>query len=149
MQRLSGFFEGRLERAHYFWGSLIVGLFSFAITIILLPPAAYFLPHFSDEQTIYATSTIGTILTLPLAFSLNVRRLHDLDLDGRLYILIFLGSQINNPVIDMVYWLVFLVLFLKIGTKGPNKYGPENAKGVKFTDAILNRQKVSGTVNPV
>jgi uncharacterized membrane protein YhaH (DUF805 family) len=63
---------------------------------------------------LYVAFVLGTLLPNLAA---SVRRLHDLDRSGWWYLILFL------PVIG---WILFLVWTCTRGTRGPNRYGPEN-----------------------
>jgi len=65
------------------------------------------------------------ILSLVFLLSVIIRRLHDMNMDGWLFFLIFI------PIVDLFFLLV-------PGTKGKNKYGIDRSDD-PFVDMFLNR----------
>ena len=58
------------------------------------------------------------------SIALVVRRFHDLDQTGWLYLLFLILSFI--PVIGLLVSISMIVWFCFRGTDGPNKYGPDS-----------------------
>lgn len=102
-------FQGRANRAWYFWhtfldGLVVVGLI-LAILLMggLLGSVAFLLPAFG-------VGVAGSVA----AVAVTVKRLHDIDRPGWHFLLMFL------PLYN-VY--LALVLLFKRGTVGPNQFG--------------------------
>ncbi|MEO6040356.1 MAG: DUF805 domain-containing protein [Croceibacterium sp.] len=57
------------------------------------------------------------------SIAVAIRRLHDRNLTGWIYLGVIVASFI--PVVGILAGLAFLVLMLLPGTPGPNKYGPD------------------------
>jgi uncharacterized membrane protein YhaH (DUF805 family) len=100
-------FAGRAPRAEYWFFALFVVLVNIVIGIISA-----------------ASHEIGSILSglfvlavlLP-SISVSVRRLHDIDRSGWWYWIALV------PVVGVI---LLIVWFCTRGTRGPNRYGPEN-----------------------
>jgi uncharacterized membrane protein YhaH (DUF805 family) len=107
-------FQGRLSRLPYLWGTLIIGL------------VALILKYAGDplQSMINASFALGAFLTLCylaiailliwLWLAINVQRMHDLSFSGW-YVLTLL-----IPLVDVI---VTLMLLIKKGDAGENKYG--------------------------
>ena len=106
-------FEGRLNRKPYILrqlcllGSVIVIAFLTAFILALMGSAE------DDIQIIIQIVIIPAMYSFPL---LTIRRLHDLDKSGWLYLIMLV------PIINLIF-LVYL-LFVK-GTVGSNRYGSD------------------------
>ncbi|MFH0834045.1 MAG: DUF805 domain-containing protein [Patescibacteria group bacterium] len=111
-------FAGRVSRAEFVKGNLIVLL----ILLFLGGLFAFFGPKIDSENfipqfTMFALAIL--IFALITTTALGVKRSHDLDWSGWLALLMFL------PMIGFVY---SLLLFFKIGTVGPNRFGLDSAQ---------------------
>lgn len=98
--------EGRLNRALYFRNVVAVyigmSVLSFVVGMLgAIADAVYLL--------------VGLVALVAIV-SQSVRRLHDMDRDGYEYLLIII------PFYNIYFWLV---LFLRKGTEGANKYGAD------------------------
>ncbi|MEG5265605.1 DUF805 domain-containing protein [Pseudomonas sp. JDS28PS106] len=74
----------------------------------------YFGLEFKGEFT--PTLLFSFLLTILPLFSVSVRRLHDIGLNGW-YLLLHL--------IPFVGWLITLMILVRSGTEGDNEYGPQ------------------------
>jgi uncharacterized membrane protein YhaH (DUF805 family) len=180
---LTRLFSGRLNRQNYIIGSTLLSLppvicFFIVIFNILLSPAALAMPSLdnpSDPTTVVMPhlsllsllqtpanelwSAIGIlfiILSIPYLFSLQIRRLHDLNLNGWLWTINFvpLLSFYTTPIpgyynpqptwwflpIDVISLLGTIFTFyvtLWAGTNGPNKYGEKPIPRTSLLKDIL------------
>lgn len=177
-------FSGRMNRQNYIIGSTVFvllpfGCFLVVIFNILLSPSTLAMPYLNPNNpgqivTPHVSipslltspgnevwTTLGIfffILSIPYLFSMQIKRLHDLNLNGWLWIINFLPlfflkqmfslSDLTQP--SMTFWIsnfVSLVsslfsLYVSIwpGTKGPNKYGEPPLPGSKFLKEVLEIQ---------
>lgn len=174
-------FSGRMNRQNYIIGSTVfvllpLGCFLVVIFNILLSPNTLAMPYINPNnpgQIVTPQVSIPSLLTspgnevwtalgilffilsIPYLFSMQIKRLHDLNLNGWLWIINFLPlfflkqtfslTEIAHP--DMLFWIsnfVSLVssifsLYVSIwpGTKVPNKYGEQPPPGSKFLRDVL------------
>ena len=100
-------FEGRASRSEYWWFQLIVSP-SYYISTLMQNELGYFF--------------LGiTLFTLIPAISAGVRRLHDINRSGFFLLLSF---------IPFIGGLILLFFFIAEGTKGKNKFGPNQLKSI-------------------
>ena len=173
-------FAGRVNRQNYIWGStffVLVPLLCFMAVLfnILLSSNTFAMPYLDPNnpsqiitpqvsivsllktpanETWSLIGTIFIILSLPYLLSLQVRRLHDLNLTGWLWIinflpLFFLKSMVSltNLTPDLWFWIGnfvslitgFFSFYVTLwpGTNGPNKYGPPPIPRSSFLGDIL------------
>lgn len=97
-------FSGRARRAEYWWFNLL--LFLLGVVGLLLNEAL---------NTIVFSAVLNLALVLP-SLAVAVRRMHDINRSGWLVLL---------GLIPLVGWIILLVFFLKSGTSGPNRFGPD------------------------
>jgi uncharacterized membrane protein YhaH (DUF805 family) len=163
----SRLFSGRLNRQNYIIGStffVLVPLLCFMVVIfnILLNPNTFAMPYLNpnnltdiitpqvsivsllETPTNEVWSTLGLIFfvfSFPYVFSLQIRRLHDLNLNGWFWIVnfgsllplysMFSSETLAKPtaffwiseIIGLIASLFSLYVSLWPGTKGPNRYG--------------------------
>lgn len=116
-------FKGRARRSEYWWWALFSTLVIYGPFIIL--------GLLTDGQGIEAfpvavqvvLSLIFMIILIGLlipGLAVTVRRLHDSDRSGWLYLINF---------IPYVGWIVVFIFMLLPGTRGPNRHGPD-PKGI-------------------
>jgi uncharacterized membrane protein YhaH (DUF805 family) len=107
--------EGRLNRAKYFWRTLVISIGSNMAAFL----AGILLGGIMGKNAEPAALIVGYILVLAggvmIAFE-AVKRLHDLDRPGAHYWLLLI------PFYNI--YLGLLLLFKK-GTSGPNQYGDD------------------------
>lgn len=120
MKIIKKLFSGRLKRLHYFLGNLVI-LGIGAIVVASMP-------------NIYV-SFFFSLLTLPIM----VRRLHDINLSGLLACIGYL-SYFGSGVAIATAVVFNIFLLFKKGSDGVNEYGEAPKPGVKFLDAILNKE---------
>lgn len=97
-------FDGRAARAEFWWFTLAAFIGSIIFGII---------------DGILGINILGLIYSLALllpSIAVGVRRLHDVDKSGWLYLVILV------PLLGALY---LLYLFVQEGTKGDNKYGTD------------------------
>ena len=101
-------FSGRASRSEYWWIALfwIIGLFATAV-----------LDRFLGLSLFLLIFVIGSALP---SMAVSVRRLHDSDHSGWMYLLFFL------PLVGYIVTLVFMVLK---STEGHNRFGPNPVTG--------------------
>jgi len=178
-------FSGRLNRQNYIVGStffVLVPLICFTIVIfnILLSPDTFAMPYLDPNNpgaiitpqvniisllkspTNELWSILGIIsfvLSFPFVFSIQIRRLHDLNLSGWFWIINFGSllpvysmfssgiSGILTPKVDAFFWIAeiigtvasFFSLYVSIwpGTKGENKFGAPPIRRSSFVSDVL------------
>lgn len=97
-------FSGRAQRSEFWW----FALFSFVTSLIL-----------QAVDLAIGLPILGSLFALAVllpSIAVGVRRLHDRDMVGWWYLLIFV------PVVGA---LILLVIFCLKGTTGPNRFGPD------------------------
>jgi uncharacterized membrane protein YhaH (DUF805 family) len=111
-------FRGRAARREYwlFLGQLYAAMTIIFLTAGLLLSAAA--PGIAAGAAAgVAAGLIATFLLFLIPYlSASVRRLHDHDKSGWLFLLTF---------IPLVGWIFFLIMMLTPGTRGENGYGPD------------------------
>ena len=174
-------FSGRMNRQNYIIGStffVLIPLICFLIVIfnLLLSPSAFAMPYVDlgspngivmPQVSVVALletpanelwSAIGIlfiILSLPYLLSLQIKRLHDLNLSGWLWLLnvvpllflkqMFSLTELTHP--DMIFFIGNFVSLISAlfsfyvtlwsGTKGPNKYGEPPLPRSNFLTDIM------------
>jgi uncharacterized membrane protein YhaH (DUF805 family) len=127
--------DGRASRSEYWW-FLLFAAFAPLLLIILIA----FLYSGEESENFY--SVIVLIFYLPIIIpwiTVSVRRLHDLDKSGKIYIplialeliltldIYFPGSNSNFIlIIDFISWVLtvyFFIIFMFKGSNKKNKYG--------------------------
>ena len=104
-------FSGRASRSEYWW----FHLFYLLCLILSFIPAGFSPePGFVISFVLLALILIYLGLLIP-SISVGVRRLHDQDMSGLWYLLIFVPAG----------GLVLFVLFIIKGTEGDNRFGPD------------------------
>lgn len=101
-------FAGRAPRAEYWW---------FVLFEVLVQSAANIVDHALVETPPGLFGPlVGVVFLLP-ALAVGARRLHDIDRSGWWLLLYF---------VPLLGWLLLLVWACTRGTRGPNRFGPEN-----------------------
>lgn len=119
-------FQGRSTRAEYWWVYLF-NLIIFGVWALL-----FFVLGGINMRT-EEVSPLGFILIALVAIyvlaiiipgiALFIRRLHDINQTGWIYLGLVVASVI--PVIGFIASIAMIVIACIPGTKGPNKYGPD------------------------
>jgi uncharacterized membrane protein YhaH (DUF805 family) len=107
--------QGRLNRAKYFWRTLVIGVSTDIVTFLV----GFLLGGIMGENAEPAALILGYLLSVVGAVVIAceaVKRLHDLDRPGAHYWLLLI------PFYNI--YLVLVLLF-KRGTSGPNRYGDD------------------------
>ncbi len=108
-------FEGRANRAWYFWHIVLDDLAIFTAIVLIVGVAAV------TGSPLFLLPAVGVVLAGTwMGIAITVKRLHDLDRPGWHWWLLFI------PLYN-VY--LGLVLLLKQGTPGPNRYGTDPLAG--------------------
>ena len=126
--------DGRASRSEYWW----FFLFSYLVispTIIL---AVYLSPRFESNTPLYVISLISYLAVLFPMITVSVRRLHDLDKDGKIlipYVFVDLIGWIDLfykldteliLILDFIWYVLFvyfIIIFMFKGSNKKNKYG--------------------------
>lgn len=66
---------------------------------------------------------IWAILTAVASFAVTIRRFHDLNLSGWVYLPFVILSAV--PLLGFLVWIALIVVMCLKGTSGPNKYGED------------------------
>jgi len=122
--------DGRINRLKYFCRLLYLNLmFVFAIAL------CDYVGTIQSVVTGYIFLGIVVCFSLAILWQLvmtYVKRLHDLEWNGWLAVLIvfypivnFFGNAVLNLIVSVVVGILSLILLFKRGTKGVNKYGKD------------------------
>ena len=127
--------DGRASRSEYWWFSLFAGFSPLILSVFL----ALFLSGEQSENFYYVTFLIFYLPFLTPWITVSIRRLHDLDKSGKIFIsLIILELIISIDefvlslnsnfilIIDFIVWVLsiyFLIIFMFKGSNKKNKYG--------------------------
>lgn len=107
-------FEGRVGRAEYFWHSLNSTLMLWLSILIV---GMYTVYNADSMSTVLVGSCIVVFIVIMISeTSMTIRRLHDLNLSGAHYFLLFI------PLVNMYYGV--RLTFVK-GTEGDNQFGAD------------------------
>lgn len=98
-------FEGRAPRAEYWWWQLAM-----VLVALLVGGVGY-----STNPFAQSAGLLGLLLFLP-SLAVAIRRLHDTDRSGWFILLVF---------VPLIGSLILLWWYLKPGTPGPNRFGPD------------------------
>jgi uncharacterized membrane protein YhaH (DUF805 family) len=101
-------FQGRAPRAEYWWFALFQFLVNMAFGILQAS---------SGADAISVVSALFALATFLPSIAVWVRRLHDVDRSGWWAWII---------LVPLVGWVLVLVWACTRGTRGPNRFGPEN-----------------------
>lgn len=110
--------SGRSSRSAYWWWMLWSAIIGIALTVVDWILFAGIL-SMEELAAVGVFSNLFSLLTLIPGITLTIRRLHDVDRSGWLYLLVFTCIGI----IPVFIWLV------SPGTAGPNKFGPDVEAG--------------------
>lgn len=124
-------FNGRARRSEY-WGYTLFIILAFIAVLIVdvfLSLAVYGTDRYGDPNFIpIFTALFGLYSILP-SIAIAVRRLHDQDLSGWLYLISFI------PYIGGLILLVFMIID---GKPAPNKHGESPKYGVSVSADVFN-----------
>lgn len=110
-------YSGRACRKEVWFCWFEVGILNFIFGIIL----ALFIRNLSTTMVDLLIFTFNLIF-LPLFIALGVRRLHDLNLSGKLMIAYIVGMLI--PILNIIIVLAGFIIFMCAkGDAGENQYG--------------------------
>ena len=110
--------SGRSSRGAYWWWMLWSVIIAIATTVFDWVLFAGLL-SMEELAAVGVFSNLFSLLTLIPGITLTIRRLHDVDRSGWLYLLVFTCIGI----IPVFIWLV------SAGTAGPNRFGPDVEAG--------------------
>lgn len=119
-------FQGRSRRSEYWWVALF-NVIVFAVLAILLVTLGGFNPETSEMGPlgfvfIGIMGLYGLAVIIP-SIALFVRRLHDINQTGWIYLGLFIAGFI--PLVGLLASIAQIVIACIPGTAGPNKYGPD------------------------
>ncbi len=136
-RKLYRLIEGRSGRRE-FWmfvllnAIILVGLvalmFLFAGGMSALDPTSAMMgplmgAGFGFAMLIFIPAYIWMILTGVASVAVSIRRLHDMNLTGWIYVGYILLSFV--PILNFLVFIAYLVVMALPGTKGANKYGED------------------------
>ena len=130
--------QGRLNRMPYNIFSFALMAVSFFILMLfeqvkekfVIMKESDFISKVSESDVdILLLVVLLIILILILTFigdvTLSIRRLHDLNLSGWWYMLIFILSLSKSTILNLIALGFYIYLIFKRGTVGENKYGTD------------------------
>ncbi|MEM9248990.1 MAG: DUF805 domain-containing protein [Pseudomonadota bacterium] len=109
-------FSGRARRAEFWW----FALFGLVVGIVLSILDGIIFGYGDDGTPNGLISTLFSLAILLPSIGVAVRRLHDKDMSGWWYLLIFV------PILG---FLVLLYFFVQKGTDGDNRFGSDPLAG--------------------
>ena len=129
--RLYFSFKGRTRRRSFLFGVLTPFII---ISLIIACVFAYFVAN-PDAPYHFPEPMIGTIAialvgiaSIWIHAAICVKRLHDMNLTGWWYLLYYLAVALSvylTQKAGLVFLLSIIVLSLRRGTQGPNRFGPD------------------------
>jgi uncharacterized membrane protein YhaH (DUF805 family) len=105
-------FSGRAPRAEYWWftlANMLVQIVTIMVSTLVWGPGL----HTGGAAL---RGVVSLLLLLP-GLAVSVRRLHDTDRSGWWVLL---------PLLPVAGAIILIVWFATRGTRGPNRFGPEN-----------------------
>ncbi|MFA7603124.1 MAG: DUF805 domain-containing protein [Novosphingobium sp.] len=136
-RRLYALIAGRASRQEFWMFVLfnVIVIAIFAALFLTLVGSAALAGNYSQIGAAMAGAGLVTmvllivplylwaILTAVASFAVTIRRFHDLNLSGWVYLPFVVLGMI--PVLNFLVWIVLIVMMCLQGTKGPNKYGDD------------------------
>ena len=123
-------FNGRSRRSEFWWPWLL----HIIVTVPTLGLGVVMLESSSGDANALAIIlvSLGALYFLAVFIpniSLSVRRLHDINLTGWIYLAVVIVGYI--PIVGIISNIAMIVIGVVPGTKGPNEYGsdPKNPDG--------------------
>ncbi|WP_291077698.1 DUF805 domain-containing protein [Hyphomonas sp.] len=123
-------FQGRSRRSEYWW----VVLFNLIVSLVLVGLAFALGGNFESGELspiamiLFAVFGLYMLAIILPSIALFVRRLHDINQTGWIYLGLVVASLI--PFIGFIASIAMIVIACIPGTVGPNKYGPDPKGGV-------------------
>nr|WP_321359488.1 DUF805 domain-containing protein [uncultured Hyphomonas sp.] len=119
-------FQGRSMRSEYWWVYLFNMILALIWVILFFVLGGINLN--TEQVSPFGFILIALIVIYGLAIiipgiALFVRRLHDINQTGWIYLGLMVASMI--PVLNIIASIVMIVIACIPGTRGPNKYGPD------------------------
>lgn len=133
MSSISNLFQGRIGRGHFAWAMLAFVGVAIAVNIL-----TYAFALLGDSLGMLA-SIVSFLVFLAMAvvsLGVTVRRYHDMDWSTWFILL---------SLIPFVNIVMLIILLIKQGTPGSNRFGAPFAKEVPLKEAILNKGRVAST----
>jgi uncharacterized membrane protein YhaH (DUF805 family) len=126
---MKNLFKGRLNRRNFLIGFLLYLLIAFVLVILMVLPLLGSNSNDIPSLNILVFIVIDIILLI-FAYSLFIRRLHDIGKSGWYLLLV---------IIPVVIWFFLFWVSLKGGQKDSNKYGDKPSEKIRFPADILGR----------
>lgn len=131
-------FQGRSRRSEYWWVQLFNAII-FAVGLILLLVLGGLDVNTGDMNPlgfiiVGILALYGLGIVIP-GIALFVRRLHDINQTGWIYLGLIVASFI--PLIGTVVSIIQIVIACLPGTVGPNKYGPDPKNPTADADVFV------------
>ncbi len=114
-------FKGRSSRVEYWW-PVVMNFVVFMLT--LMPGTVMFMIGETPPSFVWVLLALGGLYYLAVlipTIALNVRRLHDMNQTGWIY----LGVVVAGALVNFIQLVATIVIGSIKGTEGPNKYGPD------------------------
>ena len=99
--------DGRIRRSTYFGRILLIAI---------IPAILNIMSESSYDDSLMILSALASILSLFFSVPQTIKRLHDLDMSGWYWLLLFI------PFVNLIFGLYLL---FRDGTIGSNQYGPD------------------------
>lgn len=136
-RKLYALIAGRASRQEFWMFALfnVVVIAVFLTLFLVLIGGAALAGNFSEVGTAMAGAGMVTMLLLLIpfyiwavltalaSFAVTIRRFHDLNLSGWVYLPFFALGMI--PIVNFLVWIALIVMMCLKGTAGPNKYGDD------------------------
>ncbi len=136
-RKLYALIEGRASRQEFWMFVLfnVIVVIGFAVVFVALIGGAAMAGNVSQIGTAMAGAGIATMvlllipmyiwamLTAAASFAVTIRRFHDLNLSGWLYVPFLVLGLI--PLLGFLVWIALIVVMCLKGTSGANKYGED------------------------
>lgn len=135
IKKLYRIIEGRSERREFWMFILLNVLITVAVIAIAAAVGGASMLDLNGVGAAAFGAGAGLLLIVfvPLYFwyllasvaivAVSIRRLHDANLTGWIYLGLLIGLVI--PIVNFLVFLVYIVLMALPGTDGPNKYGED------------------------
>lgn len=136
-------FSGRASRSEYWWFTLayMVSMFCVGLLFMMLAALLGLAGAASTQESMMVGAIIGSTLCVLVflipGIAVTVRRFHDCNLSGWVYVGIMFAS-----VLCWVPGIISFIITLMEGTHGQNKYGPDPLDP-DATDELNNAMGVS------
>lgn len=123
-------FKGRSQRSEFWWVALFNLIVMGVLTVLAFALGGNFETGDINPIGMLLFGIVGIyyLAILIPSVALFVRRLHDINQTGWIYLGLVIASMI--PVIGFIASIAMIVIACIPGTTGPNKYGPDPKGGI-------------------